>query len=338
MSVRDGKRETSGVCSLGIDPQSAVDMYRTMARIRAFEETTEKLFLGGEIPGFVHLSIGQEAVAAGVCAALRAEDYITTTHRGHGHTLAKGADPSRMMAELFGRLEGVCKGRGGSMHIADFSVGVLGANGVVPGGIGIATGAALAQRIIGSDRVAVTFFGDGGTARGLFHESLNLASIWNLPVVFVCENNGWASTTRSDEGLAVESVADRASAYAMNGVSVDGNDVFSLHEAVRVAVEAARNGKGPTLLEARTSRMKGHFVGDPMSYRDKADLEKWAEHDPLVFAASRLLEEGILQDSLRKQIHAEAEAEISSAVDYARSGSEPDRRDVAAFLYSEQVQ
>lgn len=208
----------------GLTPEAAVQLYRTMVRIRTFETKTEQLFLAGEIPGFVHLSIGQEASAAGVCAALDRADYITSTHRGHGHTLAKGAPVNGMMAELFGRAAGLCRGRGGSMHIADFSVGMLGANAIVAGGVGIAAGAALTAKLLGSGRVTASFFGDGATARGPFHEALNLAAVWQLPVVFVCENNGWGSTTRSKDALAVPAVADRAVAYAMPGVTVDGND------------------------------------------------------------------------------------------------------------------
>jgi len=318
-----------------IDREPAVSLYRTMVRIRSFETVTEKLFLAAEIPGFVHLSIGQEAVAAGVCAVLRSDDYLTSTHRGHGHTLAKGAPTERMMAELFGRVDGICHGRGGSMHIADFSVGMLGANAIVAGGLGIATGAALSARLTGSDRVAVSFFGDGATARGPFHESLNLAQVWQLPVVFVCENNGWASTTRAEEALAVPQVVERAAAYAMRSVAVDGNDVFAVYAAARGAVEQARSGAGPTLLEAYTYRMRGHYVGDPTKYRDPDELSRWELRDPLAWTAKALLDKGWLAEAERQEIHDAADREIQDAVAFARESPEPDPSRVADWLYTD---
>lgn len=316
------------------DKDMAVHLFRTMARIRAFEEATEERFLAGEIPGFVHLSIGQEAAAAGVCAALRTDDWITSTHRGHGHTLAKGAEPREMMAELYGREAGICKGRGGSMHIADFSVGMLGANAIVAGGLGIATGAALSSVLLGRDRVALTFFGDGATARGPFHESLNLAKVWNLPVIFVCENNGWASTTSSEESLAVEHVIDRAPAYDMNAVAVDGNDVFAVHAAAREVIDRARRGEGPSLLEARTWRRRGHFVGDPMKYRDSAQDAEWEERDPLTLAEARLAAEGVLDAERAAAIRQEAVDEMVAAVEFAHAAPEPDPADLHAYVYA----
>jgi pyruvate dehydrogenase E1 component alpha subunit len=319
----------------GLDRPSAVDLYRTMVRIRAFETATEKLFLASDIPGFVHLSIGQEAIAAGVCGVLGSEDYITSTHRGHGHTLAKGAPTDRMMAELFGREEGICHGRGGSMHIADFSVGMLGANGIVAGGLGLAAGAGLSSKLTGSDRVAVSFFGDGATARGPFHEALNLAQVWQLPVVFVCENNGWASTTRSEEALAVSSVSERAGAYAMRSVAVDGNDVFAVRAAARAAVDCARSGDGPTLLEARTYRMRGHYVGDPTKYRDPDELARWEQQDPLARAGKALLEAGWVSEDERQSIHDRADQEIASAVEFARGGTAPDPAHLARYVYTD---
>ncbi len=318
----------------GLDRDRAVNLYRTMVRIRTFEEHTERLFLDSEIPGFVHLSIGQEAVAAGVCGALRTDDYLTSTHRGHGHTLAKGADPGGMMAELFGREEGICRGRGGSMHIADFSIGMLGANAIVAGGLGIAVGAGLSAKLRGTDQVAVSFFGDGATGRGPFHESLNLAAVWDLPVVFVCEHNGWASTTAAADVLAVEHAAERAAAYRMPALSVDGNDVFAVHVAALEAVDRGRSGGGPTLLEARTYRMKGHFVGDPMKYRGPEELDSWAAKDPIALATARLREAGILDDVLIERIRDEAQKEMDQAIRYARAGTEPDPADVAAYLYA----
>ncbi|HRV99751.1 MAG TPA: thiamine pyrophosphate-dependent dehydrogenase E1 component subunit alpha, partial [Aminobacteriaceae bacterium] len=225
--------------------------YKTMVTIRSFEQMIEKFFLEGEIPGFVHLYIGEEAIATGVMANLRKTDYIQSTHRGHGHTIAKGADLKRMMAELFGKSTGSCKGKGGSMHIADFSVGMLGANGIVGGGFTMATGAALAHKMQKTDGVAVTFFGDGASNRGTFHEAANMAAAWNLPVIFVCENNQWASTTPYRTTTSVDDIADRAVAYGMPGVIVDGNDVFSVCEAAKELVERARRGEGPSILECK---------------------------------------------------------------------------------------
>jgi len=317
-----------------LDTATAVALLRTMKRIRAFEETTERLFLGGELPGFVHLSIGQEAVAAGACSVLRRDDYITTTHRGHGHTLAKGADMARMFAELYGRETGLCRGRGGSMHIADFSIGMLGANGIVAGGLGIAVGAALGIRLRGSDQIAVSFFGDGATARGPFHEALNLASVWNLPVVFVCENNGWASTTAATEALAVPRIAERAAAYAMRSATVDGNDVFAVREAMSDAVAHARGGNGPVLLEAITYRLKGHYVGDPVTYRDRAEYERWLERDPIERAVRALTSRSAVTDDELETMDREIAGEVEAAVAAAAAGPSPGPGGVTAYVYT----
>ncbi|MCO5581843.1 hypothetical protein L7F22_035732 [Adiantum nelumboides] len=308
-----------------------------MARIRAFEATAEKLFLAGSLPGFIHVSIGQEAVATGVCAALRTSDYMTTTHRGHGHTLAKGAPVDGMVAELFGREDGICRGRGGSMHIADFTVGMLGANAIVAGGIGIAVGAALTASMRDSDQVAVTFFGDGATARGPFAESLNLAQLWGLPVVFVCENNGWASTTRASEALAQPQVARRAEAMGMRAVVVDGNDVFAVREAATTAVDLARAGSGPVFLEAHTHRWRGHFVGDPAGYYDPDEVTRWRTQDPLERAGARLLNAGQLDAAARAEIDSAARTEVDTAVERARAAAEPDPARVADHLFADNL-
>src|SRR5215213_5824252 len=256
-----------------VEPARQVELLKTMQRIRRFEERAEELYLGGELPGFIHLSIGQEACAAGACLALRTDDYITSTHRGHGHCLAKGAPMDRMMAELYAKVTGSCKGKGGSMHIADFSVGMLGANGVVGGGANLAVGATIAARLRGTDQIALCFFGDGASNRGPVHEAMNLAAVWKLPVIFFCENNQYASTTPASYALAIENVADRASGYGMPGVVVDGNDALAVYEATRAAVERARAGGGPSLIEAKTYRIKGHYVGDPERYRPRAEVE-----------------------------------------------------------------
>lgn len=316
-----------------IPPATDVMLYTTMSRIRAFELAAERLFLAGELPGFIHVSVGQEAVAAGVCAALDTEDYLTTTHRGHGHTLAKGADSRAMMAELFGRTTGVCAGRGGSMHIADFSVGMLGANAIVAGGIGIAVGAALTASMTGNGRVAATFFGDGATGRGPFSESLNLAQLWHLPVVFVCENNGWASTTRNSEALAQPDVSVRARSLGMHTLDVDGNDVFDVHAAATEAVQRARRGDGPTLLQAHVHRWRGHYVGDPAKYYDPAEVAGWKAKDPLDRAGAALVADGTFGPGRREEIDTYARAEIDRAVEEARLAPEPDPGSVAEHLF-----
>jgi pyruvate dehydrogenase E1 component alpha subunit len=291
----------------------AVQLYSTMVRIRRFEERTEELFRQGELPGFVHLSIGQEACAAGMCAALRRDDYITSTHRGHGHTIAKGAPTERMMAELFGKATGSCRGKGGSMHIADFSVGMLGANGVVAGGVNLAVGAALGARLRGTDQIAVCFFGDGATNRGPFHEGLNMAAVFDLPVIFFNENNQYGSTTSAGQAMRIENVADRAAAYGMPGVIVDGNDALAVYDVAREWVTRCRAGEGPVLIEAKTYRMKGHYVGDPEVYRDPADVQRWLSRDPIQRLRAQLDGHDL------EQIEAAAAAENEADDDFERA-------------------
>ena len=266
-----------------VTKEQAKKFYETMCTIRCFEESVKKDFLNGEIPGFVHLYIGEEAIGTGICGALRDTDFIESTHRGHGHCIAKGADVNKMMAEIFGRKTGLCKGKGGSMHIADFSVGMLGANGVVGGGYNLATGAALASKmILKNDNVSVVFFGDGASNRGTFHEAANVAAAWKLPVIFVNEMNCWASTTPYRTTTAVENISDRAHGYNMPGVIVDGQNVFEVYAAAAEAVERARRGEGPTFIEAKTYRIEGHFVGDPELYRKKEEtMEIFHRTDPL---------------------------------------------------------
>ena len=306
----------------------------TMLRIRRFEERTEELYRAGELPGFVHLSIGQEACAAGACAALRRDDYITSTHRGHGHCIAKGADTRKMMAELYAKATGVCKGKGGSMHIADFSVGMLGANGVVGGGANLAVGAAIAARLRGSDQVALCFFGDGAANRGPVHEASNLAAIWKLPVIFFCENNGYASTTPATYALSVENVADRAAGYGMPGVVVDGNDALAVYDATREAVDRARAGCGPSLIEARTYRLKGHYVGDPEKYRPRDEVAAAAERDPIARLERRLLEAGAPTRAEIAGLRRAAEEEIEAAIEYGRSSPLPEPAAALDDLYA----
>ena len=308
--------------------------YETMVKIREFELTVEKYFYDGEIPGFVHLYTGEEAVATGVMANLRKTDYIQSTHRGHGHTIAKGAELKPMMAELFGKSTGSCKGKGGSMHIADFSVGMLGANGVVGGGFTMATGAALAQKMQKTDGVSVTFFGDGASNRGTFHEAANMAAVWNLPVIFLCENNQWASTTPYRTTTSVDDIAVRAQSYGMPGVIVDGNDVFSVYEAAKELVERARRGEGPSILECKTYRLKGHFVGDPEMYRTREEVQKVQEDtDPIPRFEKKVLKAGAMTEKELESIRKQVEEELKEALEFARTSPEPEESALFEDLY-----
>ena len=270
------------------------DIYLRMRRIRDFESAAARLFAEGKIYGFAHLYLGEEAIAPAVCECLRDDDYITSTHRGHGHIVAKGGDINLMMAELFGRYTGYCKGKGGSMHIADRDKGILGANGIVGAGQPIACGAGLSIKIRKTDQVCTCFFGDGSTNQSTFHESLNLASIWKLPVVFVCENNHYGISMSQDRHQAIKDISDRAAAYNIPGVSVDGNDPMAVYEAAAEAVARARAGKGPTLIECKTYRQHGHFEGDPGTYKPKEEQAAWMAKDPMPRYAKFLVENGIM--------------------------------------------
>jgi TPP-dependent pyruvate/acetoin dehydrogenase alpha subunit len=294
-----------------------------MIRIRAFEERVRDLFAGGRLPGFVHLSIGQEGVAAGACAALWPDDYVLSTHRGHGHMVAKGADTARMMAELYAKRTGSCKGKGGSMHIADASVGVLGANGVVAGGLSVAAGVGLSIKQRRSGQVCLCFFGDGAANRGPFHEALNLAVIWKLPVVFLCENNGWASSTSHASACAVQDVAARAAGYGLRGVVVDGMDALAVYAAVREAADRARAGGGPALVEAKVVRWQGHYEGDPQGYRDRAEVADGKARDPIARLRSKLLAESVLSAGQIAEMEQAARAEIDAAVAFGESSPLP---------------
>jgi len=308
--------------------------YYTMVKIRKFEETVEKYFLDGQIPGFVHLYIGEEAIATGVCASLKNDDYIQSTHRGHGHTIAKGADINRAMAEIFGKKTGFCRGKGGSMHIADFSVGMLGANGVVGGGFNIATGAALAIKKQKRDNVSVVFFGDGASNRGTFHEALNMASVWKLPIIFVCENNEWASTTPYRTTTSVEDISKRAAGYSMESKIVDGNDVFDVYEGFKEALAHVKAGNGPFFLEAKTYRIKGHFVGDPELYRTKEEVQKvYDENNPITRFENKVLKENLLSETELKEISSKAETEIKEALKFAQDSEFPEPSEMYDDLY-----
>jgi pyruvate dehydrogenase E1 component alpha subunit len=306
-----------------------------MVRIRAFENAAEQASQGGvsaygqeaagaaKVRGPLHLSTGQEAVPAGVCAHLAAPDYLTSTHRGHGHTLAKGADLGRMMAELFGKATGFNGGKGGSMHIADFSVGMLGANGVVAAGLPIAVGAAHAQKLLKKDAITVCFFGDGAINRGPFLESLNWARVYGLPVLFVCEDNRWSATTASGPMTAGDGASARAEAMAIPATQVDGNDVFAVHAAAERLVAEVRSGSGPRLLHALTYRVKGHVSVDPAAYRDPAELAAALETDPIAHARARLTAEGI-SDAALAAIENEAHAEVAAALAAADTAPWPE--------------
>jgi TPP-dependent pyruvate/acetoin dehydrogenase alpha subunit len=319
------------------DAKTLLSLYRTMVTIRKFETLAGELFAAGKIAGFIHLSIGQEASSAGVCSVLRPDDYITTTHRGHGHVIAKGGDLKKMFAELMGRKTGYCKGKGGSMHIADFSLGILGANGVVAGGFPIIVGAGLSIKLRGTDQVAVCFFGDGASNRGPFHEALNMASIWKLPILFVCENNQYASTTSFSYSTSVKSIAVRAKGYGIPGKSVDGNHVLQVREAALEAVKRARSGNGPTLLENRTYRMRGHFEGDPQRYRTKEEVEQFAQEDPIYLFRNLLKEKKVLPEKLDQQIQAEIAHQLEDAIRFAEESPLPQPTDALEDLYATDV-
>lgn len=315
------------------DKEFLTGLYRTMVRIRNFELKAEELFLQAKLPGFIHLYIGEEAIATGAMANLRKDDYITSTHRGHGHMIAKGASINKMMAELYGKETGYCKGKGGSMHIADVSIGVLGANGEVAGGLPIAVGAGMAIKMQKKDSVVISFFGDGASNRGAFHEALNWASIYRLPVIFLNENNQFASTERVTETTSVQNIADRAVGYNIPGVTVDGNDVMAVYEVVKEAVDRARSGGGPTLIEAKTYRIKGHFVGDPVLYRSEREVnEKW-QFEPISRFESTLFEMGMITDAEKEFIWREAEQEIKNAVNFAEKSKYPEPESALQDLF-----
>lgn len=314
--------------------QQLLGFYQTMSTIRTFESKTVDLFAAGKVPGFVHLYIGEEAVATGVCANLTPKDYITSTHRGHGHLIAKGGKVDLMMAELFGKSTGYCKGKGGSMHIADVELGILGANGIVGAGQPIATGAAFACKYRKSDAVVVCFFGDGASNRGTFHESLNLASIWNLPIIFVCENNMYGISYCQRDHMNICDISDRAAAYGIPGVTVDGNDVVAVYETVAEAVKRARNGEGPSLVECKTWRWRGHFEGDPSVYKDPAEQTDWIKKDPIPRLTKQLLDLGYATQAELDKINETINTQINSAVDFAQNSPNPNPEDVLTDVFA----
>jgi len=315
----------------GLSEEELRDLFRQMLLIRRFEEKVEQRFRAGELPGFLHVAIGQEAVAAGVCAGLEREDTIMSTHRAHGHTLAKGTHPNAVMAELYGKLEGCSHGYGGSMHLYDVENGMLGANAVVGGGLPQVTGTALAYKFRKQERVAVAFFGDGATNTGTFHESLNLAQLWKVPALFVLEMNGWAESTPQSQHAPIEDFSQRAVAFGMRSIDLDGQDVAAVYEATREAREHAVSGEGPVFLNVRTYRLVGHYIGDPQVYREKSELEELREtKDPIELLRARLE----LSDEEVERLDTEVSAIVETSVEFAKAGTDPKPEDALKYVYA----
>ncbi len=319
------------------DPTRLEWVYERMCLIRAFEDFLHEEFARGTIPGFVHLYAGEEAVAVGVMAGLRPDDFITSTHRGHGHCIAKGVAVSAMLAEIYGKATGVCKGKGGSMHIADVDRGMLGANGIVGAGLPLACGAALSAKVRGTDQVAACFFSDGAANQGTFHESLNLAAVWRLPAVFVAENNGYAETTSADYSIRVPDIAARAAGYGIPGEVVDGMDVFAVADAAARAIARARRGEGPTLLECKTYRYYGHFEGDTIKYRTRAEEQSYRERDPIAGFRRRVLAEGLLAESRLAAVDERVRATLEQAKAFARESPLPEPEECLDDVYATQL-
>ncbi|MBW2367283.1 MAG: thiamine pyrophosphate-dependent dehydrogenase E1 component subunit alpha [Deltaproteobacteria bacterium] len=320
-----------------LSDEKKIWMYSIMMKIRRFEEKLDELVMTGKLSGFVHLCIGQEAIAAGVCATLKERDYITSHHRGHGHLIAKGGKTDIMMAELFAKTSGYCKGKGGSIHLASMDLGILGANGIVGGGLPLGVGAGLAAQYREGDDVSVIFFGDGASNQGTVHESMNLAATWKLPVVFVAENNEMGELLCREKHQCVKNIADRAVAYDMPGVAIDGNDVIAVYETTAEAVQRARTGNGPTLVECKTFRIAGHFVGDPQVCREKDDIECWksADKDPILRFENKILEAGVLQQTDVDKIRQDVEDEIAAAVKFAQDAPLPETEALLADVYAD---
>ena len=319
---------------VAIKKDKLIHMYTVMLRIRTFEERVAREFADGNIPGFCHVYIGEEAVATGACANLKTIDYITSTHRGHGHVIAKGAKTDRMMAELFGKKTGYNSGKGGSMHVADTGIGILGANGIVSAGSVIAGGAALSAVVRGTNQVVICFLGDGATNNGRFHEGINLAACWKLPVIYVIENNLYAQATRINDTCKVENLSDRAVAYGIPGVTVDGNDVLAVYEVAREAVNRARRGEGPTIVECKTYRWHGHYEGDPQVYKSKEEIEEWLKKDPVLRFQNQLAEIGVLTEKEADRIKLEIVDEMNRAVKFAKESAFPDPEEALEGVYA----
>lgn len=319
-----------------ISADTLTDLHHRMLRIRRFEEGAGQLFEANKMPGFIHLYVGQEAVAAGVCVALRPDDQISSTHRGHGHLVAKGGDLNKMMAELMGKATGYCNGKGGSMHISDLDLNMLGANGIVGGGVPIAVGAGFANKYRGNDTVSVVFFGDGSTNIGAFHEAANMAAALTLPVVFICENNEYAEYTARKDSMAIDDVVERAAAYGMPGVVVDGMDAVAVYEATQDALAHARAGKGPAFVECKTYRYYNHHGVQTlgMKYRTDEEVAEWKERDAIVALEGRLIEAGVLTGEAVEAVHAEVQAEVDAAIEFADASPMPDPSDLLTDVFT----
>jgi len=319
-----------------ISRECKLEMLYKMMLIRAFEKQAEKLFMKNLVHGTMHLSIGEEAVPVGSIFAAEKTDYITSTHRGHGHMIAKGGDIRKMFAEFLGKETGYCHGRGGSMHIADFSLGNLGANGVVGAGIPIATGAALALKMKKRKDIVLTFFGDGAANEGTFYESLNMAAIWKLPEVFICENNMYAMSSPVSKFVPTQNISNRASAFGIPGITVDGMDVIAIYEVVREAVKRAREGKGPTLIEAKTYRYRGHSKSDKNLYRTKVEIEEWKKKDPIIRFIKKATESGEIDDEKIEKIRKDVAKDIEEGVKFALNSPEPSTDALLEYVYAEE--
>ncbi|PYZ93004.1 pyruvate dehydrogenase [Salipaludibacillus keqinensis] len=326
-------KKTKG--SQDITPEKKVEMLEQMIVIRHFEQKVEQMFMQGKIHGTMHLCTGQEATAVGAIGALEAKDKITSTHRGHGHCIAKGSDIGRMLAELLAKETGYCKGKGGSMHIADLDLGNLGANGIVAGGHPLATGAALTSKMKKLGYVVICFFGDGASNEGSFHESLNLAAVWDLPVIFFCENNEYAMSGPIKEMINIEHISQRASSYGMPGVTINGSDVLEVYEATKEAAERARSGQGPTLIEAKTYRFKGHSRADARKYRTREEEKEWiTKKDPIALFKKSLIDEGVLSEEKAQAIEDQVQSFVEKAQGFAENSPEPSPESLQEDVYA----
>jgi acetoin:2,6-dichlorophenolindophenol oxidoreductase subunit alpha len=333
MSIKKPEDVTTPVILEGYKKPFLETLFLRMVRAREFEEQLYYLFLTTKMPGTMHQATGQEAVAVGIASALNKDDYVTSTHRGHAHCIAKDVPLDVMMAEMFAKRNGVCKGMGGSMHLCDFSRGMLGAFGIVGAGIPIATGAALTSVVKGTSQVAVSFFGDGAINEGVFHESLNMAALWKLPVIYVIENNQYAFSMPNDLVSAVTDLSSRGCGYGIPGMKVDGNNVTAVYEAAKIAVEKARAGGGPTLIECITYRMRGHARFEPAEYRNKAEVEQWEKFDPIKRFKETAISSGVFSKQELEEIEKQVEEEIASAVDFANAGEEVGAEDYLEYIY-----
>ncbi len=317
-----------------LDDSKKIEMLKKMYQIRHFEYQTEQFIIRGEIHGTCHLYIGEEATAVGSIYAIGKDDYITSTHRGHGHCIAKGADLNIMMAELLGKKTGYCKGKGGSMHIADLSTGNLGANGIVGGSMGIATGAALTCKLKKNGRIVVCFFGDGAANTGIFHETLNMASIWQLPVIYLCENNVYAMSMPKKEAFNIKKISDRKTAYGIEGLTIDGNNLIEVFNTVSHFADECRAERGPVLIESLTYRWKGHSKSDAQVYRTKEEVKAWMEKDPIAAYKRVLMEEGLLTEKEDGELEKEVEEQIKEATEFAKESPSPDKSEVEEDVYA----